>query len=95
MVRKTLLVALAVGLTASAAQAQSAKFEISGTAGWTFSDGVSGATVTVPEGSFNRIDPADAFSWGLRFGFLLSPNSEVGFLFDMQSVSSSSAGRRP
>ena len=86
MVRRTLLIALAVGLTASAAQAQSAKFEISGTAGWTFSDGVDGETVTVPEGSFNRVDPADAFSWGLRFGFLLSPNSEIGFLFNMQST---------
>ena len=84
MVRKTLLIALAIGLAASSAQAQSSKFEISATAGWTFSDGVSGQTVNTPEGSFNRVDPADSFSWGLRFGYLLSENSEVGFLFNMQ-----------
>lgn len=84
MVRKTLLIALAMGLAASSAQAQSSKFEISATAGWTFSDGVSGQTVNTPEGSFNRVDPQDSFSWGLRFGYLLSENSEVGFLFNMQ-----------
>jgi len=84
MVRKTLLVALAVGLAASSAQAQDARFEISALAGWTFSDGVSGDRVTVPEGSFDRIDPKDSFSWGLRFGYLLSGNNEIGFLFDMQ-----------
>jgi outer membrane protein W len=84
MVRKTLLIALAMGLAASTAQAQSSKFEISATAGWTFSDGVSGPTVTVPEGSFNRVEPKDSFSWGLRFGYLLNENSEVGFLFNMQ-----------
>jgi hypothetical protein len=62
--------------------------ELSGTAGWTFSDGVSGAAVNVPGvGSFDRIDPKDAFSWGLRLGFLVSENSEIGFLFDQQSTS--------
>ncbi|MCK5448144.1 MAG: porin family protein [Gemmatimonadetes bacterium] len=87
MVRKTLLVALAIGLTVSAAQAQSAKFEISATAGWTFSDGVSGASVTVPgEGTFNRVDPKDAFSWGLRGGYLLTENHEIGFLFNLQAT---------
>jgi len=86
MVRKTLLVALAVGLAAaSSAQAQDAKFEISALAGWTFSDGVDGEAVTVPgEGTFNRIDPKDSFSWGLRFGYLLTGNHEIGALFDMQ-----------
>ncbi|MCK5489990.1 MAG: hypothetical protein KAI98_08370, partial [Gemmatimonadetes bacterium] len=77
MVRKTLLVALAVGLAASSAQAQDAKFELSATAGWTFSDGVSGARVVVPDvGTFDRIDPKDAFSWGLRAGYLLTENHE-------------------
>ncbi len=86
MLRKTLLVALAVGLAAaSSAQAQSSKFEISAVAGWTFSDGVDGPAVTVPgEGTFNRIDPKDSFSWGLRFGYLLTENHEIGALFDMQ-----------
>jgi len=93
MIRQTLLVALAIGLTGSAAQAQSSKFEISATAGWTFSDGVSGATVETDEGTFNRLDPADSFSWGLRFGYMLSENSEIGFLFDTQPTQLEAGGR--
>lgn len=93
MVRKTLLVALAMGLVATSAQAQSSKFEISANAGYTFSDGVSGATVPTDEGTFNRLDPADSFSWGLRFGYMLSENSEVGFLFDTQPTQLEAGGR--
>jgi hypothetical protein len=88
MVRRTILTTVLVGLAAATAPAQDARVELSGTAGWTFSDGVSGAGVNVPGvGSFDRIDPKDAFSWGLRLGFLVSENSEVGFLFDQQSTS--------
>jgi hypothetical protein len=61
--------------------------EISGTAGWTFSDGVTGTGIVVPGvGSFNSIDPKDAFSWGLRLGFLLNENSEIGFLYNQQAT---------
>ncbi len=81
---KTILATMIMLLAGSAAHAQQARFEISGTAGWTFSDGVDGQAVTVPEGTFNRVDPKDSFSWGARFGFLLNSSSEVGFLFDMQ-----------
>jgi len=88
VIRK-MAVAFALSLiAASAAQAQDPRVEISGTAGWTFSDGVSGANVAVPGvGSFNRVDPKDAFSWGARIGFLANPNVEVGFLFGQQSTS--------
>jgi len=87
MIRKTILTAMAVAVAAATASAQNARVEISGTAGWTFSDGVSGSTVTVPGvGTFDRVDPKDAFSWGARLGFLVSPNLEVGFLFDQQST---------
>jgi hypothetical protein len=93
MIRKTLLVALAIGLSATSAQAQSSKFEISANAGYTFSDGVSGATVETDEGTFNRLDPADSFSWGLRFGYMLSENSEIGFLFGTQPTQLEAGGR--
>jgi len=85
MIRKTtfLLVAL-VALAGSPALAQ---VEISGTAGWTWSDGVSGTAEDVPDvGVFNRIDPTDAFSWGLRVGFMMGENNELGFLFNQQST---------
>jgi hypothetical protein len=66
---------------------QDARVELSGTAGWTFSDGVSGPGVAVPGvGTFDRVDPKDAFSWGARIGFLVNDNSEIGFLFSQQST---------
>jgi hypothetical protein len=88
MLRNTtlLMAALAlVGFTASTASAQN--LELSGTAGWTFSDGVSGDARDIPGvGVFDRVDPKDAFSWGLRLGYMLGDNSEIGFLFDQQST---------
>ena len=78
--RLTWIVAVAV-LAAPAAWAQDAKVELSGTAGWVFSDGVSGS------GDFARIDPKDAFSWGARIGFMVNENVEIGGLFNLQSTS--------
>ena len=87
MIRKTILTTMVVAVAAATASAQDPRVEISGTAGWTFSDGVSGPEVAVPGvGRFDRVDPKDAFSWGLRLGFLVSENSEVGFLFNQQST---------
>ena len=87
MIRKTAILAALVALAGVTASAQDAKVEISGTAGWTFSDGVSGAGVIVPGvGTFDTIDPKDAFSWGLRIGYLVNENSEIGFLFNQQST---------
>jgi hypothetical protein len=81
------MVALGV-LVGSAAWAQDPRVEISGTIGWTFSDGVSGNTVIVPgAGSFSRIDPKDAMSWGARIGVFATPNVEVGGLFEVQQTS--------
>ncbi len=77
----------AIVLAATTASAQDPKVEIGGTLGWTFSDGVTGDGVTVPGvGTFNSIDPKDAFSWGLRIGFFVNPHSEVGFLYNQQST---------
>ncbi len=68
--------------------AQDDRVEISGTAGWTFSDGVSGEARTIPGvGSFSRVDPKDSFSWSARIGYLASENVEVGGLFGMQMTS--------
>jgi hypothetical protein len=88
VIRKmTWMVAVGV-LASSAAWAQEPRVELSATAGWTFSDGVGGNTaVSVPGvGTFDSIGPKDAFSWGARLGFNLSPNVEVGFLFNQQST---------
>jgi len=88
MIRKTILTAMAVAFVAATVSAQEPRVEISGTAGWTFSDGVGGETaVTVPGvGVFDSLGPKDAFSWGARLGFNVTPNVEVGFLFNQQST---------
>jgi hypothetical protein len=87
MIRKTILMVVVLAVMGSTARAQDSRAEVSVTAGWTFSDGVSGGPVVVPGiGSFDRVDPKDAFSWGARIGFLLNENSEIGFLFNQQST---------
>ncbi len=70
-----------------AASASAQRAEVSGTLGWTFSEGVSGNAVVVPGvGTFDRIEPKDAFSWGLRFGLFAGENSEIGFLYNQQAT---------
>ena len=83
MIRKTILTAMLVALAASAAWAQDPRVEISGTAGWTFSDGVNVGAI---DDSPISVGPKDAFSWGARIGFNLSPNTELGFLFASQAT---------
>ena len=68
--RLTWMLAVAT-LAGPVAWAQDHNVELSGTAGWVFSDGVTGS------GDFARIDPKDAFSWGVRIGFLVNENLEV------------------
>jgi opacity protein-like surface antigen len=76
-------------LVASASWAQEKRIEISATAGWTFSDGVN---VGASDTALFRVDPKDAFSWGARFGFLLSEHAEVGGLFNMQATDLEASG---
>ncbi len=86
--RLTWMVAVTV-LAGSAAWAQDPRVEISGTAGWTFSDGVNvGSSDNAPI----RVDPKDAFSWGARIGFNLTPNVEVGGLFNLQKTDLEASG---
>jgi opacity protein-like surface antigen len=89
MNRKIAAVAAMCMLAASAAWAQDPRVELSGTAGWTFSDGVN---VGGSDNSAIRVDPKDAFSWGARLGFNLSPHVEMGFLFNLQSTDLEASG---
>jgi len=83
MIRKTMLMAGVVALAAATAQAQDPRVELSGTAGWTFSDGVNVGSI---DDSPITIGPKDAFSWGARIGFMVTPNVEIGGLFNLQST---------
>ena len=79
------VIGCAVACSAAPAFAQDPKVEVSTTLGWTISDGVTGDSVTVPGlGTFNSVDPKDALSWGLRVGFFVNEQAEVGFLFNRQ-----------
>ena len=89
MNRKIAAVAAMCVLAGSAAWAQDPRVEISGTAGWTFSDGVNVGAI---DDSPIRVDPKDAFSWGARLGFNLSPNVELGFLFASQATDLEASG---
>jgi hypothetical protein len=86
--RLTWMVAV-VALVGSAAFAQDPRVELSGTAGWTFSDGVNVGSI---DESPIQIGPKDAFSWGARLGFNATPNVEIGFLFAAQSTDLEATG---
>ena len=86
--RVTALAALS-GLLGTYAFAQDPRVEVSGTAGWTFSDGVNVGAI---DDSPIRVDPKDAFSWGPRIGFNLTPNLEMGALFSLQSTDLEASG---
>jgi hypothetical protein len=86
MIRRLFVVAPVMALVCSTSWAQNQRVEISGTAGYTFSNGVSGPNTLVPGvGTFNSISPTDAFSWGARIGFNVNPHFEIGFLFNDQA----------
>ena len=85
MLRRLAVTTSLVALVASAAWAQDHKVEIGASAGWTFSDGVSGDPVRGGDGNtYNSIEPKDAFSYSLDIGFFVSPNLEIGGLFSQQ-----------
>ena len=70
---------------AASAQAQDPRVEIGGTAGWTYSDGVTFDGVLADDGNiYGGIEPKDSFSYSLNLGFLVNPNVEIGFLFGQQ-----------
>ena len=64
-----------------------ARVEITGFAGWVFSDGVSGdATLSPADGQiYDRIDPKDSANFGFSVGVLASDNVEVGFIYSTQA----------
>ena len=77
--------ALAAILVAAPSRAQDSKVEISGLAGWTLSDGVSGASILAADGNiYNEIGPKDSFSWGLTIGYVLNENYTLEFMYDQQ-----------
>ena len=85
MIRRTVVLASFVALAAPAARAQDARVEIGVSAGWTFSDGVTGGPVLAGDGNlYDRIEPKDSFSYALDLGFYVNENLQIGGLFSQQ-----------
>ena len=85
--RITALVALGA-LLGTSAWAQDHRFEVSGSGGYTLSDGVT-TDVAVRGGDgnlYNGIEPKDSAAWGLSFGYFVTENWEIEALYDVQRV---------
>jgi hypothetical protein len=82
---RTIAFTLAVLVAAASPALAQNRVEVSGFFGWTFSDGVSGDAVLASDGNvYDKVDPKDSMSWGLLMGFLVNPNTEVGFMYSRQ-----------
>ena len=83
MLKRIVVMTLMVMLAAMPAFAQ--KAEVGVTFGWVFSDGVDfGSNVVAPGGVYSRVDPKDSFGWGIDIGVFVTPQVEVGFLYNNQ-----------
>ncbi len=83
MLKRIVVIVLMVMLAAMPAFAQ--KAEVGVTFGWVFSDGVDfGSNVVAPGGVYTRVDPKDSFGWGIDLGVFVTPQVEVGFLYNNQ-----------
>ena len=83
---KRAMAAAVAGVLISVAPAFAQRVEVGVTFGWVFSDGVELDTpFLAPDGNlYDRADPADSGAWGFNVGFFVTPNAEVGFLFNQQ-----------
>ena len=83
MLKRIAVMAFMVTMAAAPAFAQ--KAEVGVTFGWVFSDGVDfGSNVVAPGGVYSRVDPKDSFGWGIDIGVFVTPQVEVGFLYNNQ-----------
>lgn len=62
------------------------RFEVSVSAGYTFSEGFETETFQFNGQNFNDVDPKSAFSYGLGFAYLVNYFGEVGFMFNQQGT---------
>jgi outer membrane protein W len=87
--------ALAAVMVAAPSWAQDHRIEVSGLAGWTFSDGVTGDGVLAADGNiYNEIGPKDSFNWGLTIAYNFTDNYALEFMYDQQVSTLEVAGTR-
>jgi len=84
MIRRTVAMAAVLVSFAVPAFAQAHTGDISFTAGWTFSDGVSFTDTTINGVSLNRADPKDSVSFGLSGAFFTTDSVSIEFMWNRQ-----------
>jgi hypothetical protein len=93
LVTATTVLMCAIGSTPALAQSRG---EITGTFGWTFSDGVSFSGTPVINGAvYSRVDPKDSVSYGLGFGVNVTEEFEVEFMWNHQPTKAEVTGNGP
>ena len=91
MLEKTGLTLCVLFLT-SAVGAQEHKIEVSGYAGWTFSNGVPIDNIEFEGQIYNRITPKSGGSYGFTFGVFVTENVEIEFALDQQRSALEASG---
>lgn len=91
MLEKTGLTLCVLFLT-SAVGAQEHKIEVSGYAGWTFSNGVPIDNIEFEGQIYNRITPKSGGSYGFTFGVFVTENIEIEFALDQQQSALEASG---
>ena len=87
MIRKLALIFVALNMIAPAAMAQEGAFELSASAGYTLSDGVTFDGVPVLGEVFNRIEPKDSFSFNATLGYFVQDDVLIEFIWSRQKSS--------
>ncbi len=84
MLKKSMLFALLLVGISSTAWAQT-KVQASFLFGYTLSDGVDGdAFLAADLKTYNRLDPKDGGNFGFSVGFMVNPQTEIGFMYRRQ-----------
>ena len=80
----SVIVFMFLSASAVTVSAQDKKIELTGFFGYTLSEGIEGDGVIIDGTLFNSINPTNALSYGFTFGYFVTENVEVGFLYDQQ-----------
>jgi hypothetical protein len=86
MVKRAVLFALLfVGVSSTAWAQTNTRIQVSVLFGYTLSDGVSGDQRLALDGNiYDRVDPTDGGNLGFSVGFMVNPQTEIGFMYRRQ-----------
>ena len=94
MIRKLVLTFIALNMAAPVAMAQQGAFELSASAGYTLSDGVTFEGVPVHGDVFNRITPKEWASFNATLGYFVQDDVLIEFIWSRQKSKLELGGTR-